>query len=98
MQTKREHSVHVRLSDEGDAGEGRGMTQDAAGQAVHTCVLRCAQARDWRGRWRQQENTQTRLQAAGTSPTIAAMTALAAAELGAWIRQRSDEIAREIAR
>ena len=61
------------------------------------CIAACAEARDGRGRWRHQANTQTRLQLAGSTPMIAAMTAQAAAELGAFIRRRGDEIARELA-
>lgn len=60
------------------------------------CVNACAQARDGRGRWRVADDTARRLMQAGSSHTIAAMTAQAAEELGAWIRRRSDEIAREL--
>ena len=66
--------------------------------AIARCVTACAEARDWRGRWRVQAITQSRLAALGTSATVASMAAQAAAELGAWIRQRGDEIAREVAR
>ena len=80
------------------------MSVDAQGPlgreayAIARCVRLCAEARDGRGRWRTQASTQSRLEALGTSATVASMTALAAAGLGAWIRQRGDEIAREVAR
>lgn len=65
--------------------------------AILRCVEDCATARDWRGRWRTRDRTSARLHALGSTPTIAAMSAQAAAELGAFIRQRGDEIARELA-
>lgn len=65
--------------------------------AIARCVTSCAAARDWRGRWRIQASTQARLAALGTSTTVASMAAQAAAELGARIRQRGDEIARRLA-
>lgn len=60
------------------------------------CVVACSRARDGRGRWRVENETCARLMSAGSSHTIAATTAKAAAELGAWIKRRGDEIAREI--
>lgn len=63
---------------------------------IHRCVRACSQARDGRGRWRVADDTARRLMQAGSSHTIAAMTAQAAADLGAWIRRRGDEVAREL--
>jgi len=62
---------------------------------ITRCVAHCSQARAWRGRWRMQDQTCARLMQAGSTHTIAAMTAHAAAALGAWIHERAGAIARE---
>lgn len=62
---------------------------------ITRCVRHCAQSRDWRGRWRIERATSAELHASGSTPTIAAMTAHAAAALGAWIHERAGEIAME---
>lgn len=63
---------------------------------IARCVQHCAQARDWRGRWRERDATMAHLIDRGTTQTIARETANAAANLGAWIHERADEVAREL--
>lgn len=70
------------------------MTSDAT---ISRCVQHCAQARDWRGRWRIERQTHAELRASGSTETVAAMTAAAAARIGAWIHERAAEVAREVA-
>lgn len=43
-----------------------------------------------------ERETSAALVQAGSTPTIAAMTAQAAAAVGAWIHERADDVAREI--
>lgn len=64
---------------------------------ISRCVQRCADAKDGRGRWRMDRETSAALVQAGSTPTIAAMTAQAAAAVGAWIHERAGEVARELA-
>lgn len=49
-----------------------------------------------RGRWRERDATMAHLIDRGTTQTIARETANAAANLGAWIHERADEVAREL--
>jgi len=51
-------------------------------QVIHRCVRDCAQARDGRGRWRQERACAAQLLADGASPAIAKATARAAAAVG----------------
>jgi len=52
---------------------------------ISRCVEHCSQARDWRGRWREERACRAELEAAGAPALIAAMTASAAARVGAGI-------------
>lgn len=56
-----------------------------AAAIISRCVDHCSQARDWRGRWREERACRAALEAAGTPDIIAAMTASAAARVGAGI-------------
>lgn len=70
------------------------MTTDAI---ISRCVAHCAQSRDGRGRWRMERETGAALAQAGSTPTIAAMTAKAAADVGAVIARRYGEAVRGMA-
>lgn len=70
------------------------MTPDAI---IARCVRHCAQVRDGRGRWRMERDTRDALMQAGSTPTIAAMTAKAAADVGAVIARRYGEAVRGLA-
>ncbi len=63
---------------------------------IRRCVVDCARARDWRGRWRQERNCMAALRRAGTSQAISHATAAASARLGAWIAQRGADLAKEV--
>lgn len=64
-----------------------GIHRELADAAILRCVQRCAQARDWRGRWRERDSTQWWLGEIGSTPAIARATAQAAADLGAFIAE-----------
>lgn len=54
---------------------------------VRACIAQCAQAKDWRGRWRHVNRLSADLALDGASPAIAQATAEAAGRLGAWLGQ-----------
>lgn len=61
--------------------------------AIARCVSACASARDGRGRWRAERDCAAALLDAGTSPTVARMSASSASSLGAWIAKRAVQLA-----
>ena len=61
------------------------MSAATDAQNIRACIADCAQARDWRGRWRPVNRLSADLALDGATPAIAASTAEAAGRLGAWL-------------
>jgi hypothetical protein len=57
-------------------------------QTIERCIRDCSKAIDNRGRWRPERACAAKLLSGGTTPTIAAATAQAAARFGEWLSQR----------
>lgn len=58
----------------------------AADRAViSACIVRCAEARDDRGRWRAEDKCSDTLQRHGTAPALADQCAAAARRIGTWL-------------
>jgi len=64
--------------------------------AIRRCVQVCANARDWRGRWRADRECGAFLESPGATRTVAVLTAAASARLGAWIAQRAKSAAGQV--
>ena len=64
--------------------------------AIRRCVQVCANARDWRGRWRAERECCAFLESPGATRTVAVLTAAASARLGAWIAQRAKSAAGQV--
>lgn len=58
-------------------------THDRA--AIKACIVRCAEARDDRGRWRAEDKCADTLQRNGTAPALADRCAAAARRVGTWL-------------
>lgn len=61
--------------------------QDRA--AISACIVRCAEARDDRGRWRAEDKLADALQRTGTAPALADRCAAAARRIGAWLAREA---------
>ena len=62
------------------------MTREATDRAaLSACIVRCAEARDDRGRWRAEDRCADQLQRTGTAPALADRCAAAARRVGAWL-------------
>ncbi len=59
------------------------MAADRA--AISACVVRCAAAKDGRGRWKAEDRCADALQATGTAPALADQCAAAARRIGTWL-------------
>lgn len=61
----------------------RREAQDRA--TISACIVRCAEARDDRGRWRAEDKCADMLQRHGTAPALADQCAAAARRIGTWL-------------
>lgn len=62
------------------------MSRDTADRvALSACIVRCAEARDDRGRWRAENKCANALQTTGTAPALADQCAAAARRIGTWL-------------
>ena len=53
--------------------------------ALSACIVRCAAARDDRGRWRAEDRCADQMQRNGAAPVVADACAAAARRIGTWL-------------